>query len=112
MSEENNLLLAPDRRQAFAAHGSKGFLPVKLVEEAGPGLLVEPHTQVEPVITVEHLVKRYKKAESNAVDDVSFHVKPGSFFTLLGPNGAGKSTIISILTTTLSLTSGTVLVAG
>ena len=112
MSEENNLLLAPDGRQAFAAHDSSGFLPVTLAEEAGPGLLVEPHTQVEPVITVEHLVKRYKKAESNAVDDVSFHVRPGSFFALLGPNGAGKSTIISILTTTLSLTSGTVLVAG
>jgi hypothetical protein len=27
-----------------------------------------------PSITVEHLVKRYKKAESNAVDDISFTV--------------------------------------
>lgn len=65
-----------------------------------------------PVITVEHLVKRYKKASGNAVDDVSFQVPSGSFFALLGPNGAGKSTIISILTTTLSLTSGEVRIAG
>jgi ABC-type uncharacterized transport system ATPase subunit len=58
------------------------------------------------VIRVEDLVKRYKKAETNAVDGISFQVKPGEFFVLLGPNGAGKTTTISILTTTLSPTSG------
>lgn len=64
-----------------------------------------------PIITVEHLIKRYKRAEVNAVDDVSFSVTPGSLFALLGPNGAGKTTTISILTTTLSSTSGTVRIA-
>jgi ABC-2 type transport system ATP-binding protein len=58
------------------------------------------------VIRVEDLVKRYKKAETNAVDGISFQVKAGEFFVLLGPNGAGKTTTISILTTTLSPTSG------
>lgn len=61
---------------------------------------------------VENLVKRYNKAEKNAVDGVSFEVKQGEFFTLLGPNGAGKTTTISILTTTLAATSGKVEVAG
>ena len=36
----------------------------------------------------------------------------GEFFALLGPNGAGKTTTISILTTTLSPTSGSVRIAG
>ncbi len=36
----------------------------------------------------------------------------GQFFTLLGPNGAGKTTTISILTTTLTPTSGTAHIAG
>jgi ABC-2 type transport system ATP-binding protein len=67
---------------------------------------------VEPIIHVEHLVKRYKRAQVNAVDDVSFDVAPSEFFVLLGPNGAGKTTTISILTTTLSPTSGKVLIAG
>src|SRR2546423_12995476 len=58
------------------------------------------------MIRVEDLVKRYKKAETNAVDGISFQVKPGEFFVLLGPTGAGKTTTISILTTTLSPTSG------
>lgn len=65
-----------------------------------------------PIIMVERLVKRYKREETNAVDDISFTVAPGSLFALLGPNGAGKTTTISILTTTLNPTSGTVLIAG
>jgi ABC-2 type transport system ATP-binding protein len=64
------------------------------------------------VIEVRDLVKRYRKSEKNAVDGVSFDVRAGEFFALLGPNGAGKTTTISILTTTLIPTSGTVLVDG
>ncbi len=65
-----------------------------------------------PAIEVLNLVKRYQKAETNAVDDISFEVGSGEFFALLGPNGAGKTTTISILTTMLSPTSGTVRIAG
>lgn len=64
------------------------------------------------VIKVENLIKQYKKAERNAVDGVSFEVQEGEFFSLLGPNGAGKTTTISILTTTLSKTSGSIKIAG
>ena len=66
----------------------------------------------QPVIEVRDLVKRYKKADRNAVDGVSFSVYPGEFFALLGPNGAGKTTTISILTTTLAPTSGRVDIGG
>lgn len=64
------------------------------------------------MINVRDLVKRYKRADANAVDGISFDVQQGSFFALLGPNGAGKTTTISILTTTLAPTSGTVTIAG
>jgi len=64
------------------------------------------------VIRVEELVKRYKKAEQNAVDGISFEVKAGEFFVLLGPNGAGKTTTISILTTTLAPTGGRATIDG
>jgi ABC-2 type transport system ATP-binding protein len=64
------------------------------------------------MISVEELVKRYKKADRNAVDGVSFEAKAGEFFALLGPNGAGKTTTISILTTTLAPTSGRATIDG
>lgn len=60
------------------------------------------------IIEVKNLVKKYNKAEKNAVDGITFNVKEGEFFALLGPNGAGKTTTISILTTTLSKSSGEV----
>jgi len=65
-----------------------------------------------PIITVQNLTKRYKGAQKPAVDDISFSVGKGEFFAFLGANGAGKTTTISILTTTLSKTSGEVKIAG
>jgi ABC-2 type transport system ATP-binding protein len=63
-------------------------------------------------VEVAGLVKRYRGAERNAVDGVSFGVPDGQLFCLLGPNGAGKTTTLSILTTTLAPTSGRVRIAG
>src|SRR3954447_9427541 len=65
-----------------------------------------------PAIEVDNLVKRYRKADRNAVDGISFEVRGGEFFALLGPNGAGKTTTLSILTTTLAPTSGHALIEG
>ena len=65
-----------------------------------------------PAIVVSGLVKRYRGADRNAVDGISFTVAGGSFFTLLGPNGAGKTTTLSIFTTILAPTEGTARVAG
>jgi ABC-2 type transport system ATP-binding protein len=109
MSEENQRLFPPGARPSQVADRPLRVDPARGMT---PGLPAGQAGAVKPVIMVEHLVKRYKKAEIHAVDDVSFQVVPGSFFALLGPNGAGKSTIISILTTTLSKTSGTLQVAG
>lgn len=63
-------------------------------------------------IEVSNLVKQYKGAKSPSVNNISFTVDEGEFFAFLGPNGAGKTTTISILTTTLSKTSGEVKIAG
>jgi ABC-2 type transport system ATP-binding protein len=70
------------------------------------------HAGLNDAIKVSNLIKRYKGADSNAVDDVSFSVGKGEFFALLGPNGAGKTTTVSILTTTLAKTGGNVQICG
>lgn len=69
-------------------------------------------TLTPAAIRVEGLVKRYRKADRNAVDGISFEVGVGEFFALLGPNGAGKTTTLSILTTTLAPTAGRALIDG
>ena len=74
--------------------------------------MASPATGGSTVIRVENLVKRYRKAQRNAVDGISFDVGAGEFFALLGPNGAGKTTTISILTTTLAPTAGRATIDG
>ncbi len=64
--------------------------------------------QVAMPLRIENLKKSYGTVE--AVNGVSFEVKPGEIFGLLGPNGAGKTSIISILTTLERPTSGRALI--
>jgi ABC-2 type transport system ATP-binding protein len=47
-----------------------------------------------------------------AVNNVSFHVKPGEIFGLLGPNGAGKTSTLSAIEGLLKPQSGNIFVAG
>ena len=60
------------------------------------------------------LVKRYEGRDGTveAVAGVDLAVRAGEVFGFLGPNGAGKSTTVRMLTTLLTITSGTAEVAG
>jgi iron(III) transport system ATP-binding protein len=46
------------------------------------------------VIRVDNLAKTYSGTTAPAVDDVSFTVNQGGFYTLLGPSGCGKTTTL------------------
>jgi ABC-2 type transport system ATP-binding protein len=65
---------------------------------------------IQDAIVVNSLVKRF--GSFTAVKGISFSVKAGEIFGLLGPNGAGKTTTISMMTTVLSHTSGTIKLFG
>jgi len=45
-----------------------------------------------PDLAVEQLVKQF--ADYRAVDELSFKVERGSFFSILGPSGCGKTTLL------------------
>jgi ABC-2 type transport system ATP-binding protein len=65
-------------------------------------------------VRAEGLVKHYggRSGVVEAVRGVDLTVQAGEVFGFLGPNGAGKSTMVRMLTTLLSITSGTAHVAG
>lgn len=66
------------------------------------------------VLSVEGIRKAYQTpaGETVALQDISFSMEQGEFFSLVGPSGCGKSTLLSIIAGTLSPTAGRVLVGG
>jgi len=62
------------------------------------------------MIHAEGLTKRF--GDTTAVDGLSLDVKDGEIFGFLGPNGAGKTTTVRMLSSLISKTSGTAVVAG
>jgi ABC-2 type transport system ATP-binding protein len=66
--------------------------------------------EVEHVIEVEHLTKRY--GALLAVNGISFTVRKGEVFAFLGPNGAGKTTTVEVIETIRAPTSGSVRLLG
>jgi ABC-2 type transport system ATP-binding protein len=67
-------------------------------------------TNLEPVISVQNLVKKFGSFVAN--DHLNFEVYAGEIFGFLGANGAGKTTALRILSGLSAPTSGRVMVAG
>ncbi len=65
-----------------------------------------------PVISVRGVNYRYAHAAADALHDIGMEIPHGQIFGLLGPNGAGKSTLLGLLSGSLALQSGAVVIAG
>jgi len=61
-------------------------------------------------IELERVVKAF--GEVTAVDDVSFTIRGGEFFSLLGPSGCGKTTTLRLIAGFEEPTSGRILLQG
>jgi ABC-2 type transport system ATP-binding protein len=61
-------------------------------------------------IRVDRVSKRFEKTQ--ALDAVSFEVRPGEVFGLLGPNGAGKTTLIRAILDIIKPDSGRIEIFG
>jgi ABC-2 type transport system ATP-binding protein len=62
-------------------------------------------------LSIRDLTKTYKNGVQ-ALNGINLEVKPGDFYALLGPNGAGKSTTISVISSLVKKTSGSVQIFG
>jgi len=68
-------------------------------------------TLMPSILSISGVEKRYNSGLT-ALTGVDLEVGRGEIFALLGPNGAGKTTLISIICGTVTMTAGTVTVAG
>lgn len=63
------------------------------------------HDGAESVIRLENVGLKYDKG-TDVLRDVSFDLKPGSFYFLTGPSGAGKTSLLRLLFMTIKPTRG------
>lgn len=66
----------------------------------------------EIVIEVKNLIKTFKGANTNALENINFKIAAGDFFCVLGADAAGKTTLLRILASVLSFNSGSVEILG
>lgn len=71
-------------------------------------------TAIPPIASVDlsvaHIGKRF--ATFTAVDDVSFEVEQGRFFSILGPSGCGKTTLLRMIAGFEAPDSGVIAIRG
>jgi len=70
--------------------------------------MIEPDGK--PVISALHVSKRY--GDFVAVEDVSFEIRRGEFFSMLGPSGCGKTTMLRMIAGFEDVTSGSLKLDG
>ena len=69
-----------------------------------------PDVDRVPMLTMEHIVKRYDELVAN--DDVSIELHQGEILAVIGENGAGKTTLMKILYGMEQPSSGTIRLKG
>ncbi|WP_124974528.1 ABC transporter ATP-binding protein [Ligilactobacillus salitolerans] len=65
----------------------------------------------QPLIEFKNITKTYDN-DVNVLEDLSFDIEEGKFYTLLGPSGCGKTTILKMVAGFLQPTSGDILFNG
>lgn len=66
------------------------------------------------ILSVEGVRQTYQSPEGEtvALQNITFSMEEGEFYSMVGPSGCGKSTLLSIIAGTLSPTGGRVLIGG
>ena len=72
----------------------------------------QPEGPVRGDLVFENVSFMYSDGKSNALKDISFHVKPGQAVALLGSTGSGKTSLVNLLPRFHEYTGGRILLDG
>ncbi|PWB69645.1 MAG: ABC transporter ATP-binding protein [Anaerolineales bacterium] len=88
---------------------------MEVVKQAREPLFDGRHQPAGPVrgdIVFENVSFMYSDGKSNALKNISFHVKPGQAIALLGSTGSGKTSLVNLLPRFHEYTGGRILLDG
>ena len=85
-------------------------MPTPNTSATGVSRTPAPTGRGDPVITLEHVVKRF--GGYVAVEEAHFAIARGEFFSLLGPSGCGKTTTLRMIAGFELPTTGRILLDG
>lgn len=80
----------------------------KLQAEPMQPLSAAPREPRDASVTFENVSFAYEGRDGDALQDVSFHVPPGTVTALVGPSGAGKTTVARLIPRFWDVRSGSV----
>ena len=63
-------------------------------------------------IIINNVTFKYPNSKTNAIENVSLHIKPGETIAFVGENGAGKTTLVRLLIGIFKPDGGTIMVDG
>jgi spermidine/putrescine transport system ATP-binding protein len=75
---------------------------------AAPAASRTGHMQID--LSVQNVIKRF--GDFTAVDNVSFEVEQGKFFSILGPSGCGKTTLLRMISGFIAPDQGVIAIRG
>ncbi|WP_027120163.1 ABC transporter ATP-binding protein [[Mycoplasma] testudinis] len=68
--------------------------------------------QIEPILNVKHLTKKFLHKKVPTIQDLNFCVYPKQFHAFIGANGAGKTTTIKCIIGAYAKKGGSILING
>ena len=74
--------------------------------------IYQPNGAVKGDIVFENVSFMYSDGKSDALKDISFHVKPGQAIALMGSTGSGKTSLVNLLPRFHEYTGGRILLDG
>ena len=85
---------------------------LNIVPEMKDNELVKKDLQLEGEITLKNLTFRYPEAESDALSNISLHIKKGEHIGIVGRTGSGKTTLVNLLLRLFDIEDGMIIIDG
>jgi ATP-binding cassette subfamily B protein len=96
--------------QSSLASLQRAFALLDELPEPGAQTPVAKPERAQGEIEFRNVCFQYTVAGRRVLNDVSFHIRPGSRVGIAGPSGSGKSTLVNLLTRFYDPTDGAILI--